>query len=760
MARIGEAYRLGLVAALAALFVGACAEPASTAVGQEGCSIDACHGRVEHIHYGGAALTCVDCHGGDSAAITKEAAHPTTTVSFNAATPGVEEPGGLLLAGASLAELDALDEETLMFLNPSDYRIVRQTCGSTTRGGGNCHTRIVDTTLLSTHTTLAGQIAGGLYFGGNTDREARYAVLDSEDPHPAPLPGTVPSLSILPDLVPDEESSGAAADAYYAAMGQICVTCHLARDNPHVPGLYTSSGCNACHMLTADDGRPATTDPTQDVEEGGHVERHRLTNLIPDSQCNRCHHAHLHRGLLSQGVRERSEPVGDNAIGGINHGLEDPEEAVFWGNENYVRFLGRFNLYGKPFPFYIEDEDGTNEVDETPPDIHTENGMACIDCHTMAELHGGDHMAVRREFETEVRCESCHGVPDREISRVQLPFVQASSQVGGNADNPQMVTVNEITGELQQLGKLDGQQHPLTQIARRMVPANIPYNPRMLMGCGLHAGSAAFRGHLAEWLGETEPDYVDDAFPGLPEGALLPDDVGERDGRLECFACHNAWTVNCYGCHVVRDDRQTVTNQVTGEVEAGRITNLAMSVVPDALALGINTRGRVSPMVGTSIFFTHLDSSGEILIDAEPLVTVDGMSGDGNQHNPVHHHTIRQQPRDCQGCHPRADGVVDDTEALARATGFGTDRFTFVDGEGRRHLLDRLVALDFDGDGEFDDPTAGLPAGPAVSAEPIAASTHLPVSEEAAELGGPGPLDVALINRMLTNHVVPQRPEE
>ena len=32
-------------------------------------------------------------------------------------------------------------------------------------------------------------------------------------------------------------------------------------------------------------------------------------------------------------------------------------------------------------------------------------------------------------------------------------------------------------------------------------------------------------------------------------------DPKERDGRVECFTCHNAWTVNCYGCHVVRDDR-------------------------------------------------------------------------------------------------------------------------------------------------------------------------------------------------------------
>ncbi len=250
-----------------------------------------------------------------------------------------------------------------MFLNPSDYRVVRLTCGSTTRGGGNCHTRIADASLLSTHATLAGQLAGGLYFGGNTDRDARYGVLESEDPFPAPLEGTVDRLTLMPTLPPAGSGTGDAADGYFAAMGQLCIECHIAADGPQVPGRYTSSGCNACHMVTADDGRALTTDPTQDTEEIGHAERHRLTNLIPDSQCNRCHHAHLHRGLLSQGVRERSEPEGDLAMGGINRGVEDPEEAVFWGTENYVRYRGGFSLYGKPFPFYVVDEDGTNFID-------------------------------------------------------------------------------------------------------------------------------------------------------------------------------------------------------------------------------------------------------------------------------------------------------------------------------------------------------------------------------------------------------------
>lgn len=751
MIRVGHA-TAGLAVALLA---GCAGSPSALRPGEESCLIDACHGRVEAIHYGGDPLACIDCHGGDPEATTKETAHPTVTVSFNPATPGVSSPEGRLLRGASLQELDELDPDILMFLNPADYRVVDRTCGSTTRGGGNCHTRIAQNSVLSTHATLSGQLAGGLYFGGLTDKSARWAVRATTDPFPIDAPGYAASLDRLPDDIGAMPGGGPVERAFFAAYGQLCVECHLAKDGPPTPGKYTSSGCNACHILTHDDGRPYTTDPTQDFEELGHGAVHRLTNLIPDSQCNRCHHAHLHRGLLAQGVRERSEPEGDTGMGGVNTGVEDPEHAVYWSEDNYVRYQGGHYLYDKPFPFYVVDEDGTNDVDETPPDVHTEKGMGCIDCHTMPEVHGGDHMAVRREFEARVRCESCHGAPQKEIPAFGLPFQVAISRVGGSADNPAAIE-RAADGSFVQVGKLDGLDHPVTQIARRVDPADPTFNPRTQMGCLLHAGSAEVRAELALRYAATPADEVDELFPGMPEGAALAPDVGDRAGRMECFACHNAWTVNCFGCHMVRDDREMGVNQVTGARTPGRVSTHAMSVVPDALALGFNSRGLISPMVGTSIFVTHIDAAGNRVVDAAPLRTVDGFEGDGSQHNPVHHHTVRKLPRDCDGCHPRADGVPNAPGQLERATGFGTGEFLFLDGQGEPHVLDRLVAFDFDGDGVPEDPLVSPLGNEVYEAFPIAANTHLPLTAEAAALG-PGPLDATTANRMLQNPVVPQR---
>ncbi len=745
-----------LLGAMMVLVPCACNGPTDeTPPGRLGCSLDACHGRVEHAHYGGDPLDCVDCHGGVRDAITKSEAHVTTRISFNPSSPDGRAAGGRILRGSPLAELDALDPAVLQFLNPSDYRVAGRTCGSATRGGGNCHTRIVQTSILSAHATLSGQLAGGLYFGGLTDREARFSVRDVVDAFPVADHGTTAALAQLPGAPEGTTPTGEAASGYYATMGQLCVECHLSRDGADVPGKYTSSGCNACHIVTANDGRPRTGDPTQARDESGHGALHRLTLLIPDSQCNHCHHAHLHRGLLSQGVRERSEPEGDMRIGGVNRGVEDPEHAVFWPEANYVRYQGAYNLYGKPFPFYIEDEDGTNDVDETPPDIHFSKGLACIDCPVVAELHGSNHMATRREFETRVRCESCHGSPGARITDESRTLFRTSiSRTGATADNVDAIQVDDA-GDFTQYGKLDQRLHPVTQIARRVDPTEPRFNPRTLMGCGLHAGDAAFRARLLATFRSTDPTQVDDVFPGMPESGTLPDDLGSRAGRMEGFSCHNAWTVNCFGCHVVRDDRQSASNQVTGELQVGRIQNFGLSVVADALILGFDTRGRISPMVGTSIFFSHINAAGTTIVNAAPLLTSDGFSGDGNQHNPVHHHTIQRVPRNCQGCHPRADGVADDENALKRAIGFGSGQYIFTDGTGQNHVLDSIVALDFDGDGRYDDPVTTALGTEAHGARPLAASTH--VSIVAPPAPGPGPLDLETINRILQNRVVPQR---
>ena len=725
----------------------------------EGCVAAGCHLKVEQIHYGGPQLMCVDCHGGDPDSVIKEIAHVTVDVSFNESTPGSQ-----LLDDPPLSELDKLPLEVVRFINPSDYRVVRQTCGSSILGGGNCHTTVVENSLLLNRATMVGTLAGGGYHAGTQDKVPRYGVVASKDDWvPANLPpGTVQAVERLPDEVPDHITDPTAR-AFYPVFEQLCLECHVYRDGPKVPGRYYSSGCNACHMLTADNARAQTADETQDRDELGHVLTHRFTNLVPDSQCARCHISHLGRSLLAMGVRERSEPEGDKLADGPNRGQEDPEHHVPWDEKNYVKYKGQRQIFGKPYPFFIEDEDGTNEVDETPPDIHTEKGLGCIDCHNIREAHGDKQMAVRMDGEIDVRCESCHGRPGELgtlLSDAGLVFAQSATSVGGSGNNVSVLQTG-LDGAVTQRGRFSEKPHPVTQIERVTDPQDSVHNPRTAMGCELHAGTEEARRAIMKKVNElaaSDPDAVAEAYPGLTSGFTFSDEDIQRagGGRLECFTCHNAWTLNCYGCHMIRDDRETYTSRLSGKTKSGKVTSFGMSVVADSLVLGFNPRGRISPMVGTSVFFSHIGKDGQRLIDSAALRAGDGSTGDGNTHNAVHHHTTRKVPRDCDGCHPSASASHEDG-AIRRAVGIGTTTYPFIDGDGRIHRLDKLVDVDLDGDGVPDD-LEGLPLPTAIMGVwSVAGNTHPPLGGLPEPTPAPGPLDLSTINRVLKSVVVPQR---
>jgi hypothetical protein len=727
----------------------------------ESCLLSECHEAVENAHYGSTpALLCVDCHGGDNTSPVKEESHVTVDVSFNPTTPGSR-----FLDVPSMKELDELDPAIIQFINPSDYRVAPQVCGTNALGGVQCHPNITRNSLMLNRATMSGQMNGGGFLAGIWGQAYRYGVVPTTDDYlPSQIPeGFTDELHAFPTEAPDDVLNPI-AESFFPIYEQMCIECHLGRDGPRIPGRYYSSGCAGCHMLSDDDARAKTPDITQDVEELGHVATHRLTNLIPDSQCAHCHISHLGRALLAQGVRERSEERGDTPMGGNNPGLPDPENAVPWAEENYVRYQGLYEIYGKPYPFFIEDEDGTNDIDETPPDIHTEKGLGCIDCHNIREAHGDDQLALRMDKEIDVRCETCHGRPGERgslRSDAGLAFNIAETSVLGTGKNTPVFSMDEDGETLLQRGRFTQTGHIVTQITRNSDEADTLYNPRTRMGCELHAGSAERRLEVKEAvnaLTDANPEEVPEAFPGLTEGFTFEVPDAEIDGRLECFACHNAWTVNCYGCHIVRDDREEYVSLVDGETKRGKAHSHEMTVVADQLALGMNTRGRISPMLATSIFFTHFDQAGGKVVDAQALIDGLGNSGDGNVHNPVHHHTIRKLPRDCDGCHPSATESHEDADLLT-LVGFGSGRYTFVDGDGATHQLDRTVLVDYDGDGAWDDPqTAELPLA-VWAIEGIISSTHVTILDD-PDAPDPGPLDLEAVNLVLGSVVVPQRPDE
>jgi len=306
-----------------------------------------CHKNIEPMHQSAAVrLECIDCHGGDAAATTKEKAHiqPRHPENWkNSANP-------------PRTYTQWIDEspEFVKFVNPGDLRVAQETCG-------RCHQREVNAVPRSTMTTSSVFWTAAGYANGVLSRKA--AILGesySRDGKPQalkpispPTPeqiakGALPGLVPLPKweiTQPGEyfrafERGGVAQGSQPPEIGNpnpneeagrpdirlgnrgrgtglrispALINIHKTRLNdPHLsmlgtndhPGDYRSSGCSACHVVYANDRDPLhsasyaafgntglsqTADPTIPKNEKGHPLQHRFTRAVPTSQCMSCH---------------------------------------------------------------------------------------------------------------------------------------------------------------------------------------------------------------------------------------------------------------------------------------------------------------------------------------------------------------------------------------------------------------------------------------------------------------------------------------
>jgi hypothetical protein len=340
------------VAALVALTVGA--QQSRTDVRQTQAEADAkssgcvtCHQNIEPMHASPAVrLGCVDCHGGNATALTKEAAHTAPKNKDIWKTSANPE--------RTYSKLNEESAEFVKFINPGDLRVAAETCG-------NCHQKEVNAVPRSTMTTSSVFWAAAAYANGILS--IKRAVLGesySRDGKPQTIkPATEPTsqqiargaLSMLLPMPrwevmqPGEyfrafERGGSAQGSAFPEIGNPnpneeagrpdirlsnrgrgtglrispgLINIHKTRLNdPHLsflgtndhPGDYRSSGCSGCHVVYANDrsaahsgswsafgndGKSQTADPTIPKNESGHPIRHQFTRAVPTSQCMSCH---------------------------------------------------------------------------------------------------------------------------------------------------------------------------------------------------------------------------------------------------------------------------------------------------------------------------------------------------------------------------------------------------------------------------------------------------------------------------------------
>ncbi len=381
-----------------------------------------CHTNIGNANLNmGFELPCTYCHGGDPLALTMEDGHvqPTEPVINDNTTPGMD-----------------YDLPYQQFVNPSNLRVVEQTCGV-------CHWEHVQTVKKSMMATTAGHYAGGLYQNGVVDTKtpiySNFDIVDDDGDVPLEF-GAVASLTSLPSYDPTADQS-LVATHYAAVPPQGCARCHLwsrgkgYRGAENADGVYRADGCAACHMIYANDGLSQSPDTMIDHTEKGHPINHIITRQIPTSQCLHCHHRGARIGLNFTGRAQMPPrlPSGPGVPGTTDERF----------NSNY----------------HISDPE-TN-----PSDLHHDAGMHCIDCHTRSEIMGDGNIWGHMDQATKIECRTCHGLPNQAATFLDNDGV-ALTNVADGGSGPVLTS------------KVTGAEHPVTQIMDIVNPDSPTYNPR------------------------------------------------------------------------------------------------------------------------------------------------------------------------------------------------------------------------------------------------------------------------------------------
>ncbi len=375
-----------------------------------------CHGGIEEMHPW-LPLSCTDCHGGAGDETVQARAHVAPAVGWPADERVMHEN---------------FDPKAVRFRNPGDLRILDQTCG-------RCHADLVDHLALSLHGTTAGHLNDGLYENGILERRAsRYGIFPVVNPSPGPHE--------LDELISIDRLRGARRDRdlgdhFSDLPRKACMQCHLYSDGFAVrgrlgmDGLYRGSGCAACHVTYAENGKSQSSDPVSDRFEPGHPVRHEMTSVPPVETCATCHvgDASIGNGFRGLAQLYPSQPAGPDIPGTTN------------------RLLAQQFFVSDPLL--------------TPPDIHHAAGMHCIDCHTRADIMGDGNLYGAMEHGVEIECVDCHGTLG----------ARSDLLTSRGGDLPQL----EQLGDLVVLrGKVDGKVRRVKQVMDVVDPESPDYNER------------------------------------------------------------------------------------------------------------------------------------------------------------------------------------------------------------------------------------------------------------------------------------------
>jgi hypothetical protein len=471
-----------------------------------------------------------------------------------------------------------------------------------------------------------------------------------------------------------------------------CGNCHLNQAGANNRyGDFRSSGCTACHMQYSKDGKSQSADPNivktepanPDAIAAGerpHVRMHRIASTkktvasgqpvegITDYACAGCHQNANRDVLTYWGIRmDQNQDV-------VN-GRQYPANPVsFTTTHNDTRLYdpvvgnNTFNGRNPNQHLGFEDYDGDGR-DDTPPDVHYDAGMGCIDCHNSVDLHGGDvnnpnDTKISSHFEEEVaiKCESCHGTATAYATTQQDVAWDGTVQqvVVGPKGNLLRHVVRENDGNYYLYSKLTGAKHWVSQTKDVIVNSG-KSNP--------FTSQPVFNPKASFAMGRDDGDPSNGSGP---HQAGQPATGFSHTDNMDCASCHSSWGNTCVGCHLKgRYNEGNNFSNFTGQRTVYQQTNADFVYdTPVPFQLGVGADNKISQFwANTKVYFQYRDRNGV----NTPIFSTSDRNGDGNNpangigalgHNKLYQHSIRgkvsankEGPRYCVACHLTTNSI-------------------------------------------------------------------------------------------------------
>jgi len=494
------------------------------------------------------------------------------------------------------------------------------------------------------------------------------------------------------------------------------------------PGDYRSSGCTACHVVYANDRSPTNSgwyakygnqglsfslDPTIPKNERGHPIKHQFTTAIPSSQCMPCH---MHQGNAfvnpylgfiwwdqetdgeAMYPKVQKDPTDEELIHSIEQNPEAAAARGLWGDLKFLEKVSELNpiLKDTQFADYhghgwvfravfkkdrhgnLLDQDGNIIPPDDPAkfgkavhlnDIHLKNGMQCVDCHFLPDVHGNGMLYGETRNATVITCIDCHGTIDKR------PTLMTSGK-GGNLDkdgNIVPVNLNDSATawgpRFIWKGAALYQQSALSPDVKWEIPQTIDViNP-----LSSHYNAKA---RYAKTLMRDGTTWG--AVPADPQACKR--NLAHDNSNIDCQVCHSSWVTSCFGCHLpMKANERVTTNKFEGTVSRNFTSYNPQVVRDDVFMLGLDGTVKDHRLAvirsSSAIVVSSQNANREWVYSQEQTVSSEGYSGQA--FNPHFPHTTSGvgTTKNCTDCHLSAQ--KDNNAVMAQLLGFGTGTVNF-----------------------------------------------------------------------------------